>query len=306
MGVAAAVVGTGLASAYVSNKAGKRAANASNNAANIQAQGEREKLDYLKQVEKLPLEIRDRFLPQLADVYSGGQGQQNLIDSAMQSPLYKQLIGNIEGSQPFAEEAILRNASATGGLRSGTANENLARLQFQQQNDKNAALTQTYGQQLQGIQGLAGINLNTNQIGNAIAAPSATQAAGMTAAAQAGQQGTQNSINNIMGAVGMGINAYSGAGGGSYDAMNYNGAGGGIPTEQWLASDIRLKEDIKHIGERNGFNWYSWTWADIAKRIGLTGESSGYMAHEVYNERPDAIGTINGHLVVNYKMLERH
>jgi len=188
MGVAAAVIGGGTALAAGMNyKAGKDANKAAGNAANIAAQGERDKLDYLKQVEALPLEMRDKFLPQLADVYSGGQGQQDLINSAQNSPLYKQLISNIEGSQPFAEESILRNASATGGLRTGTTNENLARLQFQQQNDKNAALTQTYGQQLQGIQGLAGIPLNTNNIANATAAPSATLAQGQIAGAQANQ-----------------------------------------------------------------------------------------------------------------------
>lgn len=202
MGVAAAVVGGTVLSAGMNYKAGKDANKAAGNAANIAAQGERDKLDYLKQVEALPLEMRDKFLPQLADVYSGGQGQQDLINSAQNSPLYKQLISNIEGSQPFAEESILRNASATGGLRTGTTNENLARLQFQQQNDKNAALTQTYGQQLQGIQGLAGIPLNTNNIANATAAPSATLAQGQIAGAQANQDALQGFGNNIMQGIG--------------------------------------------------------------------------------------------------------
>ncbi len=230
----------------------------------------------MKQVEKLPLEMRDKFLPQLGDIAQGGQGQQNLIDSAMQSPLYKQLIGNIEGSQPFAEEAILRNQSATGGLRSGTANENLARLQFQQQNDKNAALTQTYGQQLQGIQGLAGIPLNTNAIGNAIAAPSATQAQGITAGAQAKQDATQGWMDMATGLGGAGILAFS---------------------------DIRAKENIKYIGQKNGHNWYSWDWSEPAKELGLTGKAEGVLAHEVFEYMPNAISTSKGLLMVNYEML---
>ncbi len=276
MGVAAAIGGSAVLGAYMTNKSGKRSADAANNAANIAAQGQSEALDYQKEVEALPLEMRNKFLPQLGDIAQGGQGQQNLIDSAMNSPLYKQMIGNIEGSQPFAEEAILRNASATGGLRSGTANENLARLQFQQQNDKNAALTQTYGQQLQGIQGLAGIPLNTNAIAKGIAAPSATQAQGITAGAQSRADSTQGMMDLTSNLAGAAISKYS---------------------------DIRAKENIRYIGTNNGHKWYSWNWNKAAEKLGLTGESEGVMAHEVHEYMPEAVDTSRGLLMVNYKML---
>ena len=225
--------------------------------------------------------MRDKFLPQLADIYGGGQGQQNLIDSAMQSPLYKQLIGNIEGGTGFAEEAMLRNRSATGGLRSGGSIEDMARLQFEQQNQKNAALTQTYGGQLQGIQGLAGIPLNTNAIGAATAAPFQTQALGVQGAGQARADAQQGWLNAAMGAGGAALMAPTGT-----------------------FSDIRAKENIKYLGQKNGHNIYSWFWNKLAEdELGLTGKSCGVLAHEVYSYMPEAIDTSQGYLMVNYDML---
>ncbi len=72
---------------------GKSAAASSLQAAEIAAEGDREKLAYLKEVEALPLELRNEFLPQYADIVRGGEGQQNLIDSAMASPLYQSIMG---------------------------------------------------------------------------------------------------------------------------------------------------------------------------------------------------------------------
>lgn len=251
----------------ITGQSGQNAANASNAAAGMAAQGQREQLDYLKQVEQLPLEIRNKFLPQLADIYSGGQGQQQIIDQAMQSPLYQ----SIMGGQAVGEDAILRNASMTGGMRSGNAQADLTDYGSQLQN---RALLESYNQQVQGIQGLAGIGLNTNQIGRAISAPSQTLAQGQIAGAQAIQQGDQALTNNL-----------------------FNLAGAGI--KKW--SDIRLKENIKYLRTENGHNIYSWDWKSEAP--GLTGGSEGVMAHEVYEYQPDAIGTIGGHLVVDYSQL---
>ena len=66
------------------------------------------------------------------------------------------------------------------------------------------------------------------------------------------------------------------------------------------SSDIRLKRNVKRIGERNGFGWYQWEWNDAAASLGLYGESEGVIAQEVEAVRPDLIGMIGGYKAVNY------
>jgi len=253
----------------LTGKSGRNAQGESIRAAEIAAGGQRESLDYLKEVEALPLELRNKFLPQYADIASGGQGQQDLIDSAQASPLYNAIMGG----QQVGEQAILRNASATGGLRSGNVSGDLSDYGSQLQNQ---ALLTSYNQQLQGIQGLANMPLNTNNIAQQMSAPSATQAQGIIAGAQARQNADQSLTNNFMGL------------GGAY-----------------LMSDIRLKSNIKYLGTDSGHNVYGWDWNDDAKRFGLTGKSSGVMAHELVDYMPDAISTEGGYITVNYNMLTK-
>lgn len=250
---------------------GRQASADSLRAAEIQAGGERERLDYLKEVEALPLEMRNEFLPQLADISRGGEGQQNLIDSAINSPLYQ----SIMGGQQVGEDAIMRNASMTGGLRSGNVNADLTDYGSQLQNQ---ALLQSYNQQLSGIQGLAGIPLNTNNVANAIAAPSQTQAQGIIAGSQARQTAQQGRMNMLMGLGGAGLISMS---------------------------DIRLKENIKYLGVDSGHNVYSWKWNKEAEKLGLSGETAGVMAHEIAEHLPEAIGTQDGYITVDYSMLTK-
>lgn len=254
----------------VTGKSGRNAARDSIAAANIAAEGPRESLDYLKEVEALPLEMRNKYLPQYADIMSGGQGQQDLIDSAKASPLY----GAIMGGQQIGEQAILRNASATGNLRSGNAVGDLTDYGSQLSNQ---ALLESYNQQLQGIQGLANMPLNTNNIASAISAPSAIQGQGMIAAAQARQNADQSLTNNLMGLGGM---ALSGA-----------------------FSDARLKSNVEYIGSENGHKFYQWDWNKAAEKLGLIGRGQGVMAHEVAEYMIDAISTQNGYILVDYNML---
>ena len=68
----------------------------------------------------------------------------------------------------------------------------------------------------------------------------------------------------------------------------------------FMSSDIRLKRNVKRIGERNGFGWYQWEWNDAAASLGLYGESEGVIAQEVEAVRPDLIGMIGGYKAVNY------
>jgi hypothetical protein len=65
-------------------------------------------------------------------------------------------------------------------------------------------------------------------------------------------------------------------------------------------SDVRLKEGIEAAGTRGGHNWYKfrYVWDDP----GTVRE--GVMAQEVLKTRPDAVGTRDGYLTVDYAALE--
>lgn len=244
--------------------------------------------------------------------------QAQLVNQAQESALYDAMLGGLDAS----EEAILRNQAATGGLRSGDTQSALAqnaqdlqneallrsyneqRALEQQQYGRDVAANQEayargiYGNQTgynraldeynrqiaerqmyeAGLQGLAfGAPNYTNQIANTIGGIGTTLSQGEIAAAQARQQGQQNQYNNLLGLGGLGAAFYF--------------------------SDIRLKDDIKKLGTRNGLNWYSWKWNDKASSLGLSGTEEGYMAHEVGEVYPDAVGEKEGYLTVNYEMI---
>lgn len=200
--VGGAVVG-GAASIYGSKKASESAEKSSR----AQLDAQMEQLNYLKEVDKLPKQYREAALTKLAGAYGAGdaveggqggvEGQQQLIDQARQSPLY----GAIMGGQQAGEEAILRNASATGGLRSGNVQQNMYDYNTQLQNQ---ALLQSYNQQLQGLQGIAGLPGQTENITNVMGAMGTTKAQGIQAQGQAWQQGLQG----VSGAVGQGVGNY--------------------------------------------------------------------------------------------------
>jgi len=78
------------------------------------------------------------------------------------------------------------------------------------------------------------------------------------------------------------------------------GAGGKIASAGIMASDRRLKTDIELVGQLpNGLNIYSF------KFIGSDIEHIGLMADEVLAVHPEAVGTRNGYLTVNYDMAVR-
>lgn len=70
-----------------------------------------------------------------------------------------------------------------------------------------------------------------------------------------------------------------------------------------LFSDPKLKENRKLIGKSNGFNVWSWDWNKLAKKLGLTGSSTGVMADEVLKITPEAISYEKGFMKVNYNMI---
>ena len=232
---------------------GKTAADASLAAADTSAQFQREALDYLKQTQEPLLEAQQFGLTGLMDFYGGDQ--QGLIDQVQANPFYQSMISQ-------GEEAVLRNAAATGGLRGGNVQQALA------QNSQNVlqGLTNQY---LGGFGQLAGFQPNTAGVASMTSGIGNTLAQGQLGAAQAEQQGIGNLVN-----IGTSL------------------AG--------LFSDERLKDNVKRIGKVNGHNWYSWTWNNIAESLGLSGDSQGVIAQEVEQYAPHLIGERDGYKTVNY------
>jgi len=262
---------------YEHDSAAEQAARASTQAAGTTAAAQREALDYLKEREALPQQFREGALKGLGGLYGleGGTGdQQKMIDRAIQSPLYQAIMGGKEAG----EESILRSASATGGLRSGDVQSNLYDYNTQL---SNKALLESYNQQLQGLQGMAGLPSYAPQIAQGTAQIGQTLGQGQVASAQALQQGAQSETSNIFGLAELGIGAY----------------------DVGLFSDRRLKKNITKVGEVNGHNYYHWDWNMVAEKMGLKGKSEGVLADEVYKTDPDCILINNGFLMVNYTRL---
>ena len=68
--------------------------------------------------------------------------------------------------------------------------------------------------------------------------------------------------------------------------------------------DARLKDNVTHIGEDEGYNVYTWEWNDKAKELGIDSPTVGVMAQEVLKTNPDAISVDeNGYYRVNYGAL---
>ncbi len=69
-------------------------------------------------------------------------------------------------------------------------------------------------------------------------------------------------------------------------------------------SDERLKDDIELIGNEKGYNIYTWTWNEIAKKLGITALNKGVIAQEVMKTNPDAVALHDsGYYMVNYGAL---
>lgn len=253
-----------------------KAQDASRLAAAKEEEQQQAALNYLKEREALPIQLRDQALQGLGGIYLDGDqplSQQSLIDKAMGSPLYQALMG----TKDRALQAITSRAGATGNLRSGSHQVALGREA--QRIDQEALLT-SYLDQLRGVQGLAGLQGNEDAVARTMTGIGNTRAQGIVDTAQAGMTAQNNAFNSILGLGSLAV-----------------GAG--------LFSDIRLKKNIRQIGQQHGYRWYLWEWNETARALGLQGYSEGVLAHEVVELNPDAIGLRDGYLTVDYSALKR-
>jgi len=75
----------------------------------------------------------------------------------------------------------------------------------------------------------------------------------------------------------------------------------------FFPSDIRLKENVMKVGDvQPGVGWYTWTWNDTAKAMGVDAPTEGVMAQELIKVDPSAVlmGE-DGYYRVDYSKVDR-
>ena len=115
--------------------------------------------------------------------------------------------------------------------------------------------------------------------------------------AEAYTQKTGGGLGGLLGGLST-IGGLSSGAGGLATAAGATGLGSALSGLGSLLafSDIRLKEDIKLLGEENGHNVYTFSYInDPLKKV-----YKGVMAHEVEKTNPDAVVEINGFKAVDY------
>ena len=182
--VAAAVIGSAVIGGVVSSKAASKAGKAQVQAADLSAQEQRAAREEMRTLLNPYVSAGTPALQaQMAALgLSGPEAQQAYVAEQEQSPIFQALARQ-------QEEALLQNASATGGLRGGNVQGALAQFRPQLLNQ---FLEQQYGR-------LSGLS----QLGQASAA--GVGAAGMQSANQIGQaytQAGQARAGSIMGQAG--------------------------------------------------------------------------------------------------------
>lgn len=203
--VAAGTIGVGLISA---NKAAKAQKNTANQAAQAQTESSQAAIDEQKRQFDAIQELMKPYVNAGTGALAGQQDLLGLNGAAKQQAAIDS-INNSQAMQTYmqqGENAILQNASATGGLRGGNTQSALS--QFRPQ-----LLNQLINQQYQNLGGLTSIGQNAaagvgnagmqsaNNIGNLLQQSGAAQAGNALAQGQA----TANQwagIGNLVGQLG--------------------------------------------------------------------------------------------------------
>lgn len=91
--------------------------------------------------------------------------------------------------------------------------------------------------------------------------------------------------------------------GGAFDSVT-GSVTSGVGAVMSMFSDVRLKNNIKLLGTRNGYNMYSWEWNDKAKSLGIDIEpTTGVLAQELLYTDAVNIDTDTGYYKVDYTKL---
>lgn len=202
MPVVAAVVGLGVAGSVISgqqaNRGASKAADAQVQAAQLGVEENRRQFDLVQTLLKPYVEGGTAAFKQQQNLLGlgGAASQQQAIGALQNSPFFQAQLNQ-------GTNAILQNASATGGLRGGNVQGALS--QFAPQ-----LLQQTYQNQLANLGGLAGAGLGAaTGTGNAAqnAAAQNAQLFGNMGQAQAGAylaraQNNQNMVGSLFGMAG--------------------------------------------------------------------------------------------------------
>lgn len=199
------------------------------------------------------------------------------------------------------ERALLRSSSAIGGLGGGNVRTALQEQAFgraaTQLGDFQNRLAALSGSAQTATGNVAQLGAQAaGQIGQGLQQAGAARASGILGSQQARAQG----FSSIAGGLG---SAFSGGFGGGRPAITET-TGGPIANAPggFGFSDIRLKTNIKKVGELDsGLNWYSWIWSDEAKDIVGDQASEGVMAQEVRQIFPEAVVKgQGGYIMVDY------
>lgn len=208
-----AVGGAALYGNYQQGKAAGKAAGAQSQAALAGIDEQHRQFDALQKLMSPYVQAGTGALSGQQDLLglNGQEAQQKALSGIQSSPQFAAL--NQQG-----QNAILQNASATGGLRGGNTQAALSQFSPQllsqlinQQYSQLGGMA-TAGQNAAAGVGTAGMNAGTN-IGNLLGQQGAAQAGGYLAAGKA-QAGMANALT-------AGLGMYSGMGG------NFGGAGAG-------------------------------------------------------------------------------
>ena len=244
---------------------GKSASKASAQAAQQAVDFQKESFNYIKDLIS-PYETggENAFNATLDLLGLGTGSQEDAINALTEQPYFQGLVKQ-------GEQALLQNASATGGLRGGNTQAALAQFRpsmiqqlVQQQLGNLGGITATG---MQGVSALAGASQNTANTMSSIA-----QQNGQTQASIAASQ------PDFLGT-----------------ALGIAGVAGGLGWAPF--SDVRLKSNIKRIGTHvKGFGVYEY---DIFNR-----HEFGVLAQEVMKYVPEAVKMHpSGYLTVNYGAL---
>ena len=245
------------------------------------------------------------------DVMSSLQPQLNQQSETLANNLAQQ--GIQPGTQAYNNAMQLQgvnqnNLLAQASLTGANVQNNLVNQSIGVQNANNSALNQQYANQLSNAQ----LGNQANQQGYSQAMTNYNLPLNTLSALQSGSQVQNPSFTSTPAGPNYSAAAASqyGAQMGNFNAQNaaqsnLNSGLFGLGGAAIMASDIRVKENIKEIGKmHNGLGIYSFEYKPEFKNEAGHGKFIGVMAQEVEKIMPEAVITRHdGYKMVNYGML---